>query len=259
MQKFCCCLAIVMTAFLTACGATQVGTTTDGYLYNEAFGKSGKAETLAVFIHGDSGRGSGGWMTDYMFTEAQFISTTYPDVVGVGILRPGFRDIEGNRSPGANYGGFVLAATQEANDAIARTIVHLKEKHGAKRVIGIGHSGGAVILGVLIGSHPGLFDGVVLVGMVCDLWKMTYTGGYRVSHAKGPVDYVDDVPQGTVIRTITGERDTLTKPLFAQNCVSKWKERGLDAEAIIVPGANHRYEGALRNKAREVVGEIRLP
>jgi hypothetical protein len=68
-----------------------------------------------------------------------------PDLVAVGLLRPGYTDNAGDRSDGDMGNAAADNFTPEVIDAITIAVEHLKQRFNARRVILVGHSGGASI------------------------------------------------------------------------------------------------------------------
>lgn len=189
--------------------------------------------TLVVFLHGNV---STGGAADYAYRWAQAILTD--GMVAAVILRPGYFDSAGNRSSGGDFGrgdNF----TSENIDAVATAVKALKAHHKAAKVILVGHSGGAATAGVILGRHPGLADGAVLVGCPCNVpeWRMARSGGPWKSLS--PHSYADGVPPPARVIAVTGSRDNVTYPNLAEDYIKSLARRGLKARYAQAEGANH--------------------
>lgn len=210
----------------------------------------GPAPTLVVFLHGDGGTGGA---SDYMFRYAR--ETVARGVVAVALLRPGYFDRDGNQSTGYDNGrrdGYGASNV----DAVAAAVKVLKAHHGARRVILVGHSGGAAISAVILGRHPGLAD-AVLVACPCHIthWR-SVRGGEPWRFSLSPHHYAGDVPRTARVVAVTGESDGNTFPDLARDYVTVLRRRGVVARFVAVSGAGHddvMRSGEVRAAIQELV------
>jgi predicted esterase len=230
-------LLLAFTATAQACE----GQCANGLVY-EAFGDKQKATTLAVFVHGDVSRGGA---ADYMYSHARSFAASHKGVVAVAILRPGYYDKAGRVSDGSDNGRRD-AYTRSNNSTLAGAIEELKTKYGASRVIALGHSGGAAMLGVIAGRNEGLINGLVLVSCPCDIatWRAARGRGQWGS-SQSPLDYL---PNNGRIVAVTGANDDNTAPSLAEDYISKLKAKGVSATVQIVSGG-HDFNGALASSS----------
>ena len=224
--------------------ATAVVTVTvekEELLYYEVFGNTQKNQ-MVIYLSGDSTRHNGVDQR-YLFDLAK-IDASRHNVIAAAILRPGARDIYGHRSPGHQHRNSDDNKTPANNALVARTILYLKEKYGVRNVIGVGHSGGGMMLGVIIGRYPGLIDSVILAASVCHVadYRIDRRGYNGWVNSESPHDFVESVPKNTVIRIVTGANDSNTRPKFAKRCETLYKAHGLDAQATIVPYGSHNFD-----------------
>jgi pimeloyl-ACP methyl ester carboxylesterase len=200
---------------------------------------------LAVIIHGDV---SGGGPASYHFAFAERLAGTAdnPNVVVVALVRPGYDDGEGNVSTGTHYQR-TDSYTPYNIDEAAMAIRRLKDHHRASRVVLIAHSGGTAYAGVIIGRHPALADEAVLVSCPCDIarWREGVRRG-RYTRSLSPSDWVAKVPETTRVTAFTGERDTNTFPVLAEDYVASLVRRGVPARFEVIPAADHN--GAFRSE-----------
>ncbi len=254
--------ALTMVIVLTSgCATTPVDLTAPIHqkdiLYLEAFGDviDSKAPILVIYLPGDTGNNYG-HDNRYFFTEAKYIASKNANVIGVSILRPGTFDTIGNRSPGYQ-GKSDDNKTKKNINSTVRTIAHLKNTYKPERIIAVGHSGGAMMLGVIIGQYPDLLDSVVLTSTVCDIpaYRMHRRGVNRWTNSQSPEKYVDGISSDIVIRLVTGMKDTNTIPKFAKDCEVLYAEQGLDVNLELVPGATHKF-GSLRIAVRSSVESL---
>ena len=193
------------------------------------------APVLLIIIHGDV---SAGGPAVYHFRQAkQLAQAGRPDVVAVALIRPGYYDDDGNTSTGTNFGRRD-SYTNENIDAISRAIATLKASYGARKVILVGHSGGAAISGVILGRHPRLADAAVLVACPCDIdaWR---AGKSSWGLSQSPDKYIDMVPFETRVTAIVGSDDNNTWPGLSIKYVETLVAHGSFANLVVVPGANH--------------------
>jgi len=193
----------------------------------------GDAPRLAVFIHGDV---SAGGPADYVFRWAARAVTD--GTVVVAILRPGYGDSEGNLSTGEAHGR-QDHYTRHNVDAVGAAVKALREHHRASRVVLAGHSGGAAFAGVIIGRHPGVADGAVLVACSCDIPQWRHRRGRPWPHSLSPHALVKQVPTSTRVVSLTGDRDDNTTPDLARDYVKDLAQRGVAARFVAVAGAAH--------------------
>ena len=163
--------------------------------------------------------------------------------IGVAMARPGYT-LDGRTSSG------VATRDQSRSDrftayeinSIAAAVATLKKHHGAKRVVMVGHSGGAVVSGVMLGSSAPLVDVVILVSCPCDMPGWRYSHGREpFENAESPIDYLSDAPKSSKIFALTGERDKNTWPEIAQDYVKKARDMGLDATFFMIQKAGHGF------------------
>ena len=211
------------------------------------------ADTLFVVLHGDLSRGG---PADYIFPIAEMIAAGgAPAVV---MVRPGYSG-DGRTSTGRP------SRSQRRNelyrksemDSIAVAVAALKTHHGAERVILVGHSGGALISGVLLGRKPGIVDDVVLVACPCDVprWRRA-RGRNPLALAQSPHKWLKKVDADARIIAITGSEDENTFPDLARDYVEKARARGLDAEFVLVEGAGHGLNRRYREPLTEAVEQL---
>ena len=222
-------------------------------LVAETFGAqdTGDAPALVVVVHGDI---SDGGAATYHAAFAKTLAR--PGVVAVALIRPGYADAAGRTSEGStlgrqdNYTPANIAAIMGAIDA-------LKKHYRARRVVYVGHSGGAAIGGVLIGRRPGLVDAAVLVSCPCDLAYWLHARGMAPwTRSLSPDFFVSRVPRTTGVVAITGSDDGNTFPALAKDYVARLAARGVPARFVAVESAGHGFSGvaeATKRAAEEMI------
>jgi pimeloyl-ACP methyl ester carboxylesterase len=238
MRWLCACLLLIAGAAHAACPPDS--RITDWVLGNglclaaKTFGAEGDAATLIVVVHGDI---SDGGAATYHVAFAQTLAR--PGAIVVALTRPGYTDGQGRVSQGNTFGR--LDNYTPANvAAVGGAIAALRNYHRPRRVIYVGHSGGAAIGGVLIGRARGLIDAAVLVSCPCDIprWlRERHQPAWQRSLS--PSLHGPRVPRATRVAVIAGDADTNTFPAQAEDYVKGLARRGVDARFILLQGAGH--------------------
>ena len=212
---------------------------------------AGASPTLIVVVHGDI---SDGGRATYHVAFARTLAQ--PGRVVVALTRPGYTDDRGHTSEGNthrrsdNY-------TRDNIAGVGGAIAALRSHYRPRRVIYVGHSGGAAIGGVLIGRMPRLIDAAVLVSCPCDIARWLSTGGKPPWPASlSPLDYAGRVPRETRVAVIAGSTDVNTFPAQAEGYARALMRRGVDARFEQVDGGRHGLStlGAATEQAVEEFG-----
>ncbi|WP_245824691.1 alpha/beta hydrolase [Sphingomonas azotifigens] len=214
-------------------------------LHARNFGATAPAavKTLVVVLHGD---GSAETRSDhYRFAEAA--TQRIPDSAAVALLRPGYGDAAGNRSPGQAGAGFGDDYTQERIDAIAQSLGILRRRFATARLILVGDSGGAAIAADIAGIRPELLDAMVLVGCPCALpeWRKGMQKQRHGAAWAAPVASLDPlktaggVMPGLRAAVLVGADDKITPPALSRAYAEALALRGIATDLRIVPGRGH--------------------
>src|SRR5579863_6319825 len=128
---------------------------------------------LIVVLHGDLLGVRELPPNTYHYIFADEVTRKIDDVVVAAILRPGYRDHSGERSEGELGRAIGDNYTRDRVDAVAGVIEELKARFHPVHTVLAGHSGGASIVGNLLGLRPSLMDGALLVSCNCDVpvWR----------------------------------------------------------------------------------------
>ena len=198
---------------------------------------------LVVAIHGDGeiareGRYRRGYRHLFRNLRDQGINA-------IAIARPHFSVLTG-RTTGiwGNYGRD--AYTGEIVDGLAAALKALKAHYRPSRLILVGHSGGAMISGILLGRHAALAEGAVLVAWGCDTytwrqWRIESAGRRgQWTQSLSARDHIPEIPVGSAkVVAVTGDRDNNTLPRFGKECIDQMKARGIDARFERVEDRGH--------------------
>ena len=199
---------------------------------------AGPSPALVVVVHGDI---SDGGDATYHIAFARTLAR--PGAIVVALTRPGYADDRGRTSEGHTYGR-QDNYTRDNIAAVGGAIAAVKSHYQPRRVIYLGHSGGAAIGGVLIGKSRGLIDAAVLVSCPCDIprWlRERRKPAWR--NSESPSQYAARVPRGTRVTVIAGQNDTNTFPAQASDYVGALQRRGIDARFVLVESAGHGLSG----------------
>lgn len=177
-----------------------------------------QTEELVIYLHGDYGIGG----SSYMNTIASHFSK--PTRMNIALIRPGYFDDEGNFSTGNSLGitstkiaGRLDNYTRENVDIIADAILNLKRHYKSKRILIVGHSGGAAIASLILNFYPQLIDGALLINCPCDLklWKPDW------EHSLSPIEHIDNISQKSLVRVISGAEDEAVNPELGKDYTQK--------------------------------------
>ncbi|AMR28155.1 hypothetical protein A0257_14375 [Hymenobacter psoromatis] len=214
-------------------------------LYGQAYGSAHRTPTpvLVVILHGDAPF----HRPDYHYRLAQQVAQAAPDVVAVGLLRPGYTDSAGHHSPGTR--GLTVGDnyTPAAVDAVAATVQALRRRYHARRIILAGHSGGAVLVGAVLGRYPLLADGAVLAACPCNVpafrrhmsWQQLNPLWWLPVPLLSPQDMAGQVRAGLPVRVITGLADLVALPAYSQQYVAALRKHHVAAQLLELPGQGH--------------------
>ncbi|WP_237709226.1 alpha/beta hydrolase [Sphingomonas elodea] len=214
-------------------------------LHARNFGPAATAgvRTLVVVLHGDGGPESRS--DHYRFAEAA--TRSIPDSAAVALLRPGYGDAAGNRSPGQQGLGYGDDYTQERIDAIAQSIGILRRRFATARLILVGDSGGAAIAADIAGMRPDLVDAMVLVGCPCALpeWrkgmqKQRHGAAWATPVASlDPLKTAGGVMPSLRAAVLVGADDKITPPPLSRAYAEALALRGIATDLRIIPGRGH--------------------
>ena len=150
------------------------------------------------------------------------------DVVAAGLLRPGYTDNAGDRSDGQRGEARGDNYTADVVEDVATAVRTLARRFMVRRVILVGHSGGATIAALVLGRHPDVADGALLVACGCG-----------ATRSLQPLDVVRAVRRNVTVRLLVGAEDTVTPAEQSQRYAEVLRQRGVDAQVTVLPGLGH--------------------
>ena len=207
---------------------------------------------MIVWLHGDV---STGGPANYHFSSAEQTASQLAamKVLSVALVRPGYPDGSGDSSSVALLqSGRADHYTRENIAEVGTAIERLRARFQPKRVVVVGHSGGAATAAILLGMKPKLIDAAVLVACPCDLaaWR---AGRREWTRSENPIKWVDQVDTAARVVALTGAKDDNTPPQLARTYIEALRERGVDAAFELL--ADETHNGAIRSPA--VLGAVR--
>lgn len=243
-------------------GATMWVTTTQR-IKSKIYESAGLSQhpILVIIIHGDSPDGP----PKYQYRFAERAAAAIPDAVVAAVLRPGYSDGEDSSdgmrgfTTGDNY-------TPEVVNAVAAVLSELKGKYHPRRVILVGHSGGAAIVGDLLGQQGIAVDGALLVSCPCDLteWRKhmkSVKGGAiweQPVRSLSPLALVDSVPASAKIWLLVGSDDPIAPPPLTLDYAEALRKRNVAVDVTLAPGLGHNIllEPVAMERLKAIAGTI---
>jgi pimeloyl-ACP methyl ester carboxylesterase len=198
---------------------------------------------LVVVLHGDAPILKPAYQDEFAASVARHL----PDVVAVGLLRPGYADPFGRRSDpqtgpstGDNY-------TSAVSEQITGAVRQLQTLYHPARTILVGHSGGAAVVANILEAHHDLADAALIVSCPCDLaaWRarMARFGRQSHSHSLSPLENAALLPKETPIIIMVGSKDNTVGVPNSQAFYAGAKAVGANVTLRIAPGSGHMMMG----------------
>lgn len=230
---------------------SSVSAQTYGKLQGAQWGKGSKA--TIVVLHGDVSGGDGKKPANYHYKLAATIASQNGNATVIALLRPGFHDGQGRKSPGRRE---FDQYTKTNNNLVAGALQAIKAARPNAELIVVGHSGGAAQTGAILGRFPGLVDTGILMACPCHLstWRK---GRSPMKRGQSPHRYVGKIAQDTRIVALTGTGDDNTKPALAKDYVARAQKAGLEADLVLVSGAGHSGNALYSALYKVVKAEVR--
>ena len=180
-------------------------------------------------------------------TDALGPEWNHENIVAAGILRPGYADSSGDRSSGDMGMAVADNYTPAVIDAVATAARQLAATYDPRAVVLVGHSGGGAVTANILGRHPDVADGALLVGCGCDpeAWRARMRIQQpspiwdQPNESLMPLSLVDGVATGTRVRLLVGEVDDVALPQDSRRYAEALEASGIDAELTVAPGLGH--------------------
>ena len=200
--------------------------------------------TLVVVLHGDAPFRP----PEYQYTLARQVAAAYPNVVAVGLLRPGYTDPQGHHSAGLRGEATGDNYTPEVVAAVAAALTELRQRYQAGRLVVAGHSGGAAITANVLARYPNRIDAALLVSCPCDVprWRQhmqQLDGSGAIWEAPvrslSPLALADSVDATRPITLLVGTADSVAPPRFSRAYWLALHQRRSPARLVQLPGEGH--------------------
>lgn len=199
---------------------------------------------LVLVLHGDSPFNN----PSYQYGIAKRIAEENDNVVAVGILRPGYKDEEGNRSEGKRGKTTGDNYTREVLAAINGLVSELKDKFNPTKVVLVGHSGGAAISANLLAEYPHFYAGAVLVACPCDLheWRAHMKAlrprariWNKEVNSLSPIEEVERMDDSAQIIVLHGDNDEVVPIDIAKSYVAELEANNKQVNLILLENQGH--------------------
>jgi pimeloyl-ACP methyl ester carboxylesterase len=205
--------------------------------------------TLVVALHGDAPNAPPSIHDVF----AQRVAEQVDRTVAVGVLRPGYSDGAGDRSQGERGRATGDNYTPVIVDAIAQLVEELKKSYAPTTVVMVGHSGGAAIIGNILGRWPSATDAALLVACPCNVpaWRRHMMKAYLwpygpfalifslPTHSLSPLELAGRVSTDVRVRVLVGDQDTVAPVRFSEQYAEAIGRRGVNVRLTVVPGLEH--------------------
>ncbi|MVM31131.1 prolyl oligopeptidase family serine peptidase [Spirosoma sp. HMF4905] len=214
-------------------------------LYGQAYSSPQLTQNpiLVVVLHGDAPFNK----PTYQYKLAQQGAQQNNNVVAVGLLRPGYTDLEGHHSAGQRGWTTSDNYTPSIIKAVVLTIQDLKKRYHPRKIVVAGHSGGAVITADVMSQYPDLVQATLLVSCPCDvdafrrhmadqqnnlLWRIPVE---RLS----PIELVHQVSPSTQITLVTGSIDSIALPTYTYRYATLLRNKGISVKTVTLANQGH--------------------
>ncbi|HJZ76867.1 MAG TPA: hypothetical protein VKE51_34275 [Vicinamibacterales bacterium] len=218
--------------------------------------------TLVVAVHGDSPFSN----PQYQYQWAEHVARENPNVIAVGVLRPGYTDGANHHSTGVRGMTTGDNYTPGVVDAIADAVRNLRATFSPAHVVIAWHSGGAALAAGVMGKHPGVADAAVLVSCPCDVarWRAhmkAKQGGAiwdRPVDAVSPDAVVDGIDPAAKLVVIVGDHDDVAPPELSRDYRDRLQKRALSVTYVEVPGTHEIFaDPAVFRSTAELLRSLR--
>jgi predicted esterase len=198
------------------------------------------APVLVVVLHGDAPI----LRPAYQYEFASKLTRALPNVVAVGLLRPGYADPMGRRSDPADGAKLGDNYTPQVSARMEASVRALQARYHPSKTILVGHSGGGAVVANMLEAYPDLAQGALIASCPCDLaaWRLKMASMGRKNshqHSLSPLDGVARLPFATHITIMVGAKDNVVgvenSRTFYRDALNSGAWVGLE----VVPGAGH--------------------
>lgn len=221
---------------------------------------AGQSPILIVVLHGDLDTGGASPLASKAVSQIH-------GVIAAGLVRPGYKDEDGDTSEGVMGKTSGDNYTPEVVNQLDAAIRQLKDEFHPAAVILVGHSGGATIAADLIAQDNGLAKAALLLSCPCDVpaWRKHMntlrpnpTWDEPVTSIS-PMSVVDKISPKTTIWMMVGDKDEVAPPEFTEGYAAALRRHGIEANVTVLPGRGHDiiFDSAAVEQLSAVVAQIR--
>ena len=207
--------------------------------FEPANSASTNSRVLFAFLHGDS-RGS---VELPAASGAAFDLSQQLNASTVALQRPGYRSNLGISNGTASLHEDDYTPGNVA--ILASALDRLRALNAGKKILLIGHSGGAAMAALLASRFPASADAYLLAGCPCDLaqwrqWRNASAGQTEPwTRSLSPLNEVGKTRSGTRIALVVGTRDDNTLAKFSEAYVAGLLAQGVRTRLTYAVGATH--------------------
>ncbi|AYQ29561.1 MULTISPECIES: alpha/beta fold hydrolase [unclassified Polaromonas] len=196
-------------------------------------------KVLVVFLHGDNG----GRIELKADSGTAAVLAEKLQAVTIAMQRPGYRSDLGTSDGESGAGDDDY--TPRNTEIMAAALGNLRSLNPGKKILLIGHSGGAAMAALLASRFPGSADAYLLAACPCDVpawrqWRGSSAGKSGVwSRSISPLAEAAKASPDTLIRVVVGNKDENTLSLFSESYVRALQARGVKTRVTYAMNATH--------------------
>lgn len=196
-------------------------------------------KVLLVFLHGDNG----GRIELKADSGTAALLAEKLQAVTIAMQRPGYRSDLGV-SDGQSGAGDDDYTSQNV-EIVASALGNLRSLNPGKKILLIGHSGGAAMAALLASRFPGSADAYLLAACPCDVpawrqWRGSSAGRTGTwSRSLSPLAEAAKIGPDTLIRVVVGNKDENTLPQFSETYVRALQAGGVKTRVTYAMSATH--------------------
>ncbi len=195
-------------------------------------------KTVTVFLHADTG---GKTSMDDNGTAARLSQVTQTSVVA--LQRPGYSSVLGTSGGTTSLKGDDYSA--ENVERIGAALANLRTFYPNRKILLIGHSGGAAMAALIAERQPAAADAYLLAACPCDVpawreWRRSSVGARDVwTRSLSPQKGATAIEPGSVVRMVVGSADNNALPRFSEAFVLALEAAGARADLVVAKDADH--------------------
>jgi predicted esterase len=199
-------------------------------------GSAARAPVLVAFLHGDSG-GNVELLAD---SGAAFSLAQQLNLSAIALQRPGYRSSLGLSDGLAGNDDYTAGNVM----IVAAALDRLRTLAG-KKIVLVGHAGGAAMAALVASRFPASADAFLLVACPCDVpqwqqWRSASTGtAERQTQSLSPQAEAAKTSAGTRIALLVGSKDDAMPSRFSEGYAAALQRQGVKTRLTYAMGATH--------------------